>query len=52
MTTGLIITAATIAAIVFMGWLFWSAPLGYENEDGWFPGIEPDEHAQDDNLGI
>lgn len=52
MTGPIIAITATLAAIAWMGWLFWTAPVGYEDRDGWHPGIEPDEHADRDNLGI
>lgn len=52
MTTGLIITAAVSACIAVMVYLAWKAPLGWEDSEGWHEGIEPDEHADRDNLGI
>lgn len=52
MTGATIAITATVAAIAWMGWLFWSAPVGYEDQDGWHEGIEPDEHARDENLGV
>jgi hypothetical protein len=49
--TGAIIISLVIAALGFMVWLFVTAPTGYQDAEGFFYG-EPDEHADQDNLGI
>ena len=48
---GLTVCALVGAALAWLFWLAWKAPLGWEDSDGFHLG-EPDEHASDDNLGI
>jgi hypothetical protein len=38
MTTGLIITAASLSALGWMLYLVWTAPTGYEDETGFHYG--------------
>lgn len=33
-----IIAGLVVAALGFMGWLFYIAPVGYEDDDGWHEG--------------
>lgn len=49
---GLIATALGLVPVAVMIWLAVTAPEGWEDQHGWHPGREPDEHAHDDNLGI
>ena len=48
---GVAIIALVCAALAFMVWAFVTAPIGWEDSDGFHFG-EPDEHASDDNFGI
>ena len=50
--TGLAVTAAVIAPLAFLAWQFIKAPLAYEDPERGFILGEPDEHADDGNLGI
>jgi hypothetical protein len=47
MTTGLIVTVAVLAPLAVMCWMVYTAPLGWEDSDGWHPG-EPPEHSDYD----
>lgn len=51
MLIGGIISIVVLAALGWMIWLVHSAPLGWEDDQGFHTG-EPDEHAHPDNLGI
>ena len=44
---GGIVTIAATAAVSLAYFLFATAPVGYETEDGWFPG-EPPIHTDYD----
>ena len=48
---GTVIILSVIGAMAWMGWLFWTAPQGYEDSTGFHLG-EPDEHADSDNWGV
>ena len=39
--TAPIIVGLVVAALGFMGWLFYIAPVGYEDDDGWHAGEPP-----------
>ncbi len=47
---GGIITALTLAALGLMVWTIWTAPMGWQDSDGFHLG-EPDEHADPQNWG-
>lgn len=51
MILGLAITIAVLIPLGVMCWLVATAPLGFEDSDGWHAG-EPDEHSDPDNMGI
>lgn len=51
MILGLAITIAVLIPLAFMCWLVATAPLGWEDENGFHYG-EPDEHADPDNFGV
>lgn len=51
MILGLAITIAVLIPLGVMCWLVATAPLGWEDEEGWHAG-EPDEHSHPDNMGI
>jgi hypothetical protein len=47
MTLGTIIVCSVIAALGFMVWLFWTAPTGYQDADGFHLGEPPIEDWSD-----
>lgn len=51
LATGLVVCAAVLAPAAIMAWLAFTAPLGFEDEDGFHLG-EPDEHADPDSWGV
>lgn len=51
MILGLAITIAVLIPLGVMCWLVATAPLGWEDDEGFNFG-EPDEHSHPDNLGI
>jgi len=51
LTTGLIVSAVVFVPLAVMVYFVVTAPLGYEDSEGWHAG-EPDEHSDDSNLGI
>lgn len=51
MILGLAITIAVLIPLGVMCWLVATAPLGWEDENGFHTG-ELDEHSHPDNLGI
>lgn len=51
MILGLAITIAVLIPLGVMCWLVATAPLGWEDENGFHTG-KPDEHSHPDNLGI
>lgn len=51
MILGLAITIAVLIPLGVMCWLVATAPLGYEDSDGFHLG-EPDEHAEPENWGV
>lgn len=48
---GAVVAGVALIPLAFMVYLAASAPLGFEDVDGFHYG-EPDEHGLDDNLGI
>jgi hypothetical protein len=48
---GGVICAFVLTSLAIMWWVVVTAPFGYQTDDGWHAG-EPDEHADNDNLGI
>lgn len=51
MILGLAITIAVLIPLGVMCWLVATAPLGWEDYEGFHLG-EPDEHADPDNFGV
>ena len=45
MIVGLAITIAVLIPLAFMYWLVATAPLGWEDSDGWHAGEQPEEDA-------
>ena len=48
MTTGLIITAASLSALGWLVYMFVTAPEGYEDSEGWHAGEPHSDYNEED----
>ena len=48
MTTGLIITAASLSALGWLVYMFVTAPTGYEDSEGWHAGEPHTDFDEED----
>lgn len=42
---GALVSALCLTALAAMLFLYWRAPLGYEDSDGWHPGLPENTHS-------